>query len=185
MFSNFKFKNQVAEIEAAEKEKMREKCNKIISHGINCFINRQLIYNFPEEIFADAGIMAIGACLLFCFVFASFAVLSMHCFWGGGKRAWRGAMANDTITVFLLVFLWFAWCSFVNPCHPRILCNPPAEHADFDGIENLALVLGGEIASTFDSPEDVKLGSCKVIGFSCLGQLLSCNKLLFISQLCL
>lgn len=46
---------QVGEIEAAEKNKMREKCQKIIDHGINCFINRQLIYNFPEEIFADAG----------------------------------------------------------------------------------------------------------------------------------
>lgn len=46
---------QVAEIEAAEKQKMREKCEKIIQHGINCFINRQLIYNYPEEIFADAG----------------------------------------------------------------------------------------------------------------------------------
>jgi hypothetical protein len=46
---------QVADIEAAEKNKMKEKCEKIISHGINCFINRQLIYNYPEEIFADAG----------------------------------------------------------------------------------------------------------------------------------
>ena len=45
----------MAEIEAAEKAKMREKCEKIISHGINCFINRQLIYNYPEEIFAEAG----------------------------------------------------------------------------------------------------------------------------------
>ena len=50
----------MAEIEAAEKEKMREKCMKIIGHGINCFIDRQLIYNFPEEIFADHGVMAIG-----------------------------------------------------------------------------------------------------------------------------
>ena len=33
--------------------------DKIIDHGINCFVNRQLIYNFPEEIFADAGVMAI------------------------------------------------------------------------------------------------------------------------------
>jgi len=39
---------------------MREKCMKIIDHGINCFIDRQLIYNFPEEIFADHGVMAIG-----------------------------------------------------------------------------------------------------------------------------
>lgn len=51
--------SKVGEIEKAEKEKMRSKCQKIIDHGINCFINRQLIYNFPEEIFADAGVMAI------------------------------------------------------------------------------------------------------------------------------
>ena len=51
---------QVADIEAAEKGKMREKCEKILAHDINCFINRQLIYNYPEEIFADAGVMAIG-----------------------------------------------------------------------------------------------------------------------------
>lgn len=38
---------------------MREKAMSIINHGINCFINRQLIYNFPEEIFADHGVMAI------------------------------------------------------------------------------------------------------------------------------
>ncbi|RVX15975.1 T-complex protein 1 subunit beta [Vitis vinifera] len=78
--------SRVAQIEGAEKEKMREKVQKIIGHGINCFVNRQLIYNFPEELFADAGVLAI-------------------------------------------------------------------EHADFDGIERLALVTGGEIASTFDNPE--------------------------------
>ena len=49
----------MAEIEKAEKEKMRAKVENIISHGLNCFVNRQLIYNFPEEIFADAGVMAI------------------------------------------------------------------------------------------------------------------------------
>ncbi|CAI9777928.1 unnamed protein product [Fraxinus pennsylvanica] len=87
---------KVAEIEGAEKEKMREKVQKIINHGINCFVNRQLIYNFPEELFADAGVLAI-------------------------------------------------------------------EHADFDGIERLALVTGGEIASTFDNPESVKLGHCRLI----------------------
>jgi T-complex protein 1 subunit beta len=42
---------QVAEIEDAERDKMRAKCQKIIDHGVNVFINRQLIYNFPEEIF--------------------------------------------------------------------------------------------------------------------------------------
>ncbi|KAM3374216.1 hypothetical protein P3S68_012930 [Capsicum galapagoense] len=94
---------KVAELEAAEKDKMREKVQKIISHGINCFVNRQLIYNFPEELFADAGILAI-------------------------------------------------------------------EHADFDGIERLALVTGGEIASTFDNPESVKLGHCKLIEEIMIGE---------------
>ncbi|KAA8516110.1 hypothetical protein F0562_019289 [Nyssa sinensis] len=37
------------------------------------------------------------------------------------------------------------------------------EHADFDGIEGLVLVTGGEIASTFDNPETVKLGHRKLI----------------------
>ncbi|KEG06843.1 putative chaperonin containing t-complex protein [Trypanosoma grayi] len=50
---------QLAEVEASEKEKMKNKCMKIIKHDIHCFINRQLIYNYPEEIFAQHGIMAI------------------------------------------------------------------------------------------------------------------------------
>lgn len=37
------------------------------------------------------------------------------------------------------------------------------EHADFDGIERLAFVLGGEIVSTFDHPDKVKLGHCDLI----------------------
>lgn len=60
-----------------------------------CF-HRQLIYNYPEQLFADANIMAI-------------------------------------------------------------------EHADFDGVERLALVTGGEIVSTFDDPDRVKLGQCDLI----------------------
>ena len=94
---------KVADIEKAEKDKMRMKVEKIIDHGINCFINRQLIYNFPEQIFADAGVMAI-------------------------------------------------------------------EHADFDGIERLALVTGGEIVSTFEHPEDAKLGECKLIEEIMIGE---------------
>ena len=50
---------QVADIEKAERDKMRAKVEAICAHGINCFVNRQLIYNFPEEVFADAGVMAI------------------------------------------------------------------------------------------------------------------------------
>eukprot|EP01064_Diplonema_japonicum_P037784 TRINITY_DN896_c0_g1_i1.p1 TRINITY_DN896_c0_g1~~TRINITY_DN896_c0_g1_i1.p1 ORF type:complete len:577 (+),score=191.11 TRINITY_DN896_c0_g1_i1:60-1733(+) len=49
----------VAGIEKAEKEKMKAKVEKIINFNCNCFINRQLIYNYPEELFANAGMMAI------------------------------------------------------------------------------------------------------------------------------
>lgn len=31
----------------------------ILKHDINVFINRQLIYNYPEQLFSDAGVMAI------------------------------------------------------------------------------------------------------------------------------
>lgn len=87
---------KVAELELAEKEKMKDKVEMICKHNINVFINRQLIYNYPEQLFADRGVMAI-------------------------------------------------------------------EHADFDGIERLALVTGGEIVSTFGNPELVKLGTCELI----------------------
>jgi T-complex protein 1 subunit beta len=75
---------------------MRQKCDKIIAHGCNVFINRQLIYNLPESIFTEHGVMAI-------------------------------------------------------------------EHADFDGIERLAAVTGGEVVSTFDRPDLVTMGQCDVI----------------------
>lgn len=64
---------------------------------------RQLIYNYPEQLFADAGVMSI-------------------------------------------------------------------EHADFDGIERLALVTGGEILSTFDSATKTKLGTCKLIEEIMIGE---------------
>jgi len=95
--------SQLAKIEQAEKEKMKAKVKKIMSHGIECFIDRQLIYNFAEQMFSDAGIMAI-------------------------------------------------------------------EHADFEGVERLALALGAEIASTFDHPELVKLGRCKLIEEIIIGE---------------
>jgi T-complex protein 1 subunit beta len=95
--------SKIADLEMAEKEKMKDKVNKILNHNCNVFINRQLIYNYPEQLFADAGVMAI-------------------------------------------------------------------EHADFDGIERLALVTGGEIVSTFDNPELVKLGTCDVIEQVMIGE---------------
>merc|ERR1711981_193047 len=93
----------VAEIEAAEKEKMKTKVEKIAKHGCNVFINRQLIYNYPEQLFKERGIMAI-------------------------------------------------------------------EHSDFDGTERLAAVLGADIVSTFDNPEETKLGSCKKIEEMMIGE---------------
>ena len=95
--------SQVADIEEAERQRMFAKCDQIIAHGCTVFINRQLIYNLPEQYFTDKGIVSI-------------------------------------------------------------------EHADFDGIERLALVTGGEIVSTFDHPELVKLGTCAKIEEFQLGE---------------
>eukprot|EP00823_Brevimastigomonas_motovehiculus_P001758 TRINITY_DN1239_c0_g1_i1.p1 TRINITY_DN1239_c0_g1~~TRINITY_DN1239_c0_g1_i1.p1 ORF type:complete len:540 (-),score=125.18 TRINITY_DN1239_c0_g1_i1:133-1752(-) len=95
--------SKMADIEEAEKKKMAEKVQKILKHGCNCFISRQLIYNYPEQLFADAGIMAI-------------------------------------------------------------------EHADFEGVEALALVLGADIVSTFEHPDRVKLGTCVSIEEVMIGE---------------
>ena len=92
-----------AEIEQAEKEKMKNKVEKILAYGCDIFINRQLIYNYPERLMADKGVMVI-------------------------------------------------------------------EHADFDGIERLAAVTGGEIYSTFDTPEQAVLGSCEKVEEIMIGE---------------
>merc|ERR1711953_1063449 len=93
----------VHEIEKAEKEKMKNKVERIVKHGCNVFINRQLIYNYPDQLFKENGVMAI-------------------------------------------------------------------EHSDFDGTERLAAVLGADIVSTFDNPEETKLGSCKKIEEVMIGE---------------
>jgi len=93
----------VAEIEQAEKEKMKNKVEKIVKHGCNVFINRQLIYNYPDQLFKENGVMAI-------------------------------------------------------------------EHSDFEGSERLAAVLGADIVSTFESPEQTKLGSCEKIEEIMIGE---------------
>ena len=67
--------SKVAEIELAEKEKMKDKVeyleklhlpffhenffqvDLICAHDMNVFINRQLIYNYPEQLFADRWII--------------------------------------------------------------------------------------------------------------------------------
>jgi T-complex protein 1 subunit beta len=49
----------VAELEAAEKGKMKAKVDAILALGPSVFVNRQLIYNYPESLFADAGVMAV------------------------------------------------------------------------------------------------------------------------------
>ncbi|KAI0759737.1 chaperonin Cpn60/TCP-1 family [Trametes elegans] len=94
---------KLAELERAEREKMKAKVDAIAAHGINVFVNRQLIYNYPESLLAEKGIMTI-------------------------------------------------------------------EHADFEGVERLALVTGGEIASTFEHPELVKLGRCELIEEIMIGE---------------
>lgn len=95
--------SKLAEIERAEREKMKAKVERIKAHGITCFVNRQLIYNYPESLLTSAGIMSI-------------------------------------------------------------------EHADFEGVERMALVTGGEIASTFDRPDLVRLGECALIEEVMIGE---------------
>jgi len=82
---------------------MKAKVEAIAGHGINVFINRQLIYNYPESLLTEKGILTI-------------------------------------------------------------------EHADFEGVERLSLVTGGEIASTFDRPDLVKLGHCDLIEEIIIGE---------------
>merc|ERR1712232_206813 len=93
----------VAEIEKAEKDKMKNKVERIVKHGCNVFINRQLIYNYPDQLFKEAGVMAI-------------------------------------------------------------------EHSDFEGTERLAAVLGADITSTFDNPEETTLGHCDRIEEIMIGE---------------
>merc|ERR1712157_366528 len=81
----------------------KTKVEKICNHGCNVFINRQLIYNYPDQLFKERGVMAI-------------------------------------------------------------------EHSDFDGTERLAAVLGSDIVSTFDNPEETKLGYCKKIEEVMIGE---------------
>ncbi len=38
---------------------MLAKCDKIIAHGVNVFVNRQLVYNLPEQYLTDHGVMVI------------------------------------------------------------------------------------------------------------------------------
>merc|ERR1712048_363593 len=44
------------------------------------------------------------------------------------------------------------------------------EHADFEGVERLSLVLGADIVSTFDTPDKVKLGTCKKVEEIMIGE---------------
>jgi len=50
---------KMSEIENAEKLKMKNKVDKILAHKIDIFINRQLIYNYPEQLMAEKGVMVI------------------------------------------------------------------------------------------------------------------------------
>jgi len=50
---------RLAQIEIGEQNRILEKCRKIISHDINVFINRQLIYSKPEKFLTDNGLVTI------------------------------------------------------------------------------------------------------------------------------
>jgi len=45
--------DSIKDIEEAEKLKMKNKVEKIMKYQPSVFINRQLIYNYPEQLLAD------------------------------------------------------------------------------------------------------------------------------------
>jgi chaperonin GroEL (HSP60 family) len=68
-------------------------------------------------------------------------------------------------------------CPLRAPCFPRSLAvvvptrlTHSCSHRPFTGIERLAAVTGGEIASTFDKPELVRLGECALIDEIMVGE---------------
>lgn len=38
---------------------MKNKVERILNYGLNVFISRQLIYNYPEQLLTDAGVSSI------------------------------------------------------------------------------------------------------------------------------
>ncbi|KAJ6651395.1 hypothetical protein lerEdw1_020968 [Lerista edwardsae] len=132
---------KVAEIEQAEKEKMKEKVERILKHGINCFINRQLIYNYPEQMFAAAGVMAIE-----------------HADFAGVERLALVTAYALTLEVISLDPKIAGRVLLMQYLLARFLLLQPLEGQR------------GEIASTFDHPELVKLGSCQLIEEVMIGE---------------
>jgi hypothetical protein len=100
---------------------MKTKVEAIAAHGINVFINRQLIYNYPESLLSEKGIMVIE------------------------HADFEGKPAPSNIILSLISELSV-------------------------GVERLSLVTGGEIASTFDNPAQVQLGSCELIEEVIIGE---------------
>lgn len=47
------------ELELAEKEKMKQKMERICSSGCSVFINRLLIYDYPQQLFTAKGVVSI------------------------------------------------------------------------------------------------------------------------------
>jgi T-complex protein 1 subunit beta len=51
--------DKVSQIEDAEKRKMKAKIDRILAYKPDVFINRQLIYNYPEQLLQQAGVTVI------------------------------------------------------------------------------------------------------------------------------
>jgi len=51
--------DELADIEVVEKQKMKMKVDRLLQWKPNILINRQLIYDYPEELFGDAGVGSI------------------------------------------------------------------------------------------------------------------------------
>lgn len=51
--------DKMYEIEQAEQEKMRDKIKNILEYKPDVFINRQLIYDYPEQLLNRSNVMVI------------------------------------------------------------------------------------------------------------------------------
>lgn len=85
---------ELEKIEMAEKEKMCSKIDSICSISFDVFVNRQIIYDYPQQLLKNKGIAVI-------------------------------------------------------------------EHADFEGVERLNKVLGGNLLSSFENVKESDIGNCR------------------------
>lgn len=132
-------------------------------------VHRQLIYNYPEQLFAQAGVMAIEHAdfagverlALVTGTYTEISSLSTWC-----QTVWSSFTfaVNKTTDPTSLFFSYIPHslllsCDLIKVC----FCSTRL-------ISRFVFSPGGEITSTFDHPELVKLGHCNLIEQVMIGE---------------